>query len=85
MPFSFLFVSKGAEKAFSAELFASQASDDMFMAWRNSCSSRSNIVSVLYIIRCKGMRGNFHALNSYREDFIYPITLLSEIFGGGDV
>lgn len=31
------------------------------------------------------MRGNFHALNSYREDFIYPITLLSEIFGGGDV
>ena len=25
MPFSFLFVSKGAEKAFSAELFASQA------------------------------------------------------------
>ena len=43
MPFSFLFVSKGAWKTFSAELFASQASDDMFMAWRDSCSSRSNL------------------------------------------
>ena len=43
MPFSFLFVSKGAEKAFSAELFASQASDDMFMAWQDSCSGRSNL------------------------------------------
>lgn len=43
MPFSFLFVSKGAWKTFSAELFASQASDDMFMAWRDSCSGRSNL------------------------------------------
>lgn len=43
MPFSFLFVSKGAWKSFSAELFASQASDDMSMAWRDFCSSRSNL------------------------------------------
>lgn len=48
MPFSFLFVSKGAEKAFSAELFA-------------------YLSEILY----------------FCIEFL--ITLLSEIFGGGDV